>query len=45
MSTTRVRLALNVVDVAAASAVYETLFGVPPHEVRDGYANFAITRR
>jgi catechol 2,3-dioxygenase-like lactoylglutathione lyase family enzyme len=42
MSTTRIQLALNVDDVAAAIAFYEKLFGVPPHKVRDGYANFAI---
>jgi len=42
MSTTRIQLALNVDDVSAATAFYEKLFGVPPHKVRDGYANFAI---
>jgi catechol 2,3-dioxygenase-like lactoylglutathione lyase family enzyme len=42
MSTTRVQLALNVDDVAAATAFYERMFGVTPHKVRDGYANFAI---
>jgi catechol 2,3-dioxygenase-like lactoylglutathione lyase family enzyme len=42
MSTTRVQLALNVDDVAAATAFYERMFGVAPHKVRDGYANFAI---
>jgi catechol 2,3-dioxygenase-like lactoylglutathione lyase family enzyme len=42
MSTTRIQLALNVDDVVAATAYYEKMFGVPPHKVRDGYANFAI---
>jgi len=42
MSTTRVQLALNVDDVAAATAFYERMFGVAPHKVREGYANFAI---
>jgi predicted enzyme related to lactoylglutathione lyase len=42
MSTTRIQLALNVDDVPAAMAFYEKMFGVPPHKVRDGYANFAI---
>ena len=42
MSTTRIQLALNVDDVSAATAFYEKLFGVPPHKVREGYANFAI---
>jgi len=42
MSTTRIQLALNVDDVAEATAFYTRLFGVPPHKQRDGYANFAI---
>lgn len=42
MSTTRIQLALNVNDVAEATAFYQKMFGVPPHKVRDGYANFAI---
>jgi predicted enzyme related to lactoylglutathione lyase len=42
MSTTRIQLALNVDDVSAATAFYEKMFGIPPHKVRDGYANFAI---
>ena len=42
MSTTRIQLALNVDDVTVATAFYEKMFGVPPHKVRDGYANFAI---
>jgi catechol 2,3-dioxygenase-like lactoylglutathione lyase family enzyme len=42
MFATRIQLALNVDDVTAAAAFYEKLFGVPPHKVRDGYANFAI---
>lgn len=42
MSTTRIQLALNVDDIAEATAFYQKMFGVPPHKVRDGYANFAI---
>jgi catechol 2,3-dioxygenase-like lactoylglutathione lyase family enzyme len=42
MATTRIQLALNVDDVSAATAFYEKMFGVAPHKVRDGYANFAI---
>jgi catechol 2,3-dioxygenase-like lactoylglutathione lyase family enzyme len=30
MSTTRIQLALNVSDVAEATAFYEKMFGVPP---------------
>lgn len=40
--TTRVQLALNVEDVATATAFYSTLFGVPPHKQRAGYANFVV---
>ena len=43
MSTTRVQLALNVDDIAEATAFYSRLFGVAPHKQRDGYANFAIS--
>ena len=39
---TRVQLALNVDDVAAATAFYSALFGVEPAKTRPGYANFAI---
>jgi catechol 2,3-dioxygenase-like lactoylglutathione lyase family enzyme len=42
MSTTRIQLALNVEDIAEATAFYERLFGVPPHKQRDGYANFVV---
>ena len=42
MFTKRIQLALNVEDVSAATVFYEKVFGVPPHKVRDGYANFAI---
>lgn len=42
-STTRVQLALNVTDIAAATEFYATLFGVEPHKQRDGYANFEVT--
>lgn len=42
MSTTRVQLALNVDDVAEATAFYTRMFGVAPHKQREGYANFAV---
>ena len=43
MTSTRIQLALNVDDIAEATAFYTRLFGVAPHKVRDGYANFAVT--
>ena len=36
MPTTRVQLALNVSDLAAATDFYAKLFGVQPHKQRDG---------
>jgi catechol 2,3-dioxygenase-like lactoylglutathione lyase family enzyme len=42
MSTTRLQLALNVENLAEATAFYEQLFGVPPHKQRAGYANFVV---
>jgi catechol 2,3-dioxygenase-like lactoylglutathione lyase family enzyme len=42
MPATRVQLALNVEDLATATAFYSKLFGVRPHKQRDGYANFAV---
>ena len=42
MTSTRIQLALNVDDIAEATAFYDKLFGVGPHKVRDGYANFAV---
>lgn len=39
----RIQLALNVDDLDTAIPFYERLFGVAPHKVRDGYANFAVT--
>ncbi|MGY1746931.1 ArsI/CadI family heavy metal resistance metalloenzyme [Blastococcus sp. SYSU D00695] len=38
----RIQLALDVDDVAVATAFYSTLFGVEPAKTRPGYANFAI---
>jgi catechol 2,3-dioxygenase-like lactoylglutathione lyase family enzyme len=38
----RVQLALNVDDVAAAVVFYSKLFGTAPAKRRPGYANFAI---
>lgn len=42
MPTSRVQLALNVTDLAAAAAFYEKLFGTPPAKQRPGYVSFAI---
>ena len=42
MPTKRVQLALNVDDIAEATAFYTRMFGVAPHKQREGYANFAI---
>ncbi len=39
----RIQLALNVDDVAAATAFYSKLFGAEPAKTRPGYANFAIS--
>lgn len=39
----RIQLALNVDDLDVAIPFYERLFGVAPHKVRPGYANFAVT--
>jgi catechol 2,3-dioxygenase-like lactoylglutathione lyase family enzyme len=41
-TVSRVQLALNVDDVAAATAFYTTLLGVAPSKTRPGYANFAV---
>lgn len=38
----RIQLALNVDDVAAATDFYSRLFGVAPAKTRPGYANFAV---
>jgi catechol 2,3-dioxygenase-like lactoylglutathione lyase family enzyme len=39
----RVQLALRAPDLAASLAFYTKLFGTEPAELRDGYADFAIT--
>ena len=39
----RVQLALNVDDIAEATAFYSRLFGAEPAKTRPGYANFALT--
>lgn len=38
----RVQLALNVENLDEAIAHYSKMFGVQPHKIRDGYANFAV---
>ena len=38
----RVQLALNVSDLAAAVEFYSKLFGTEPAKLRPGYANFAV---
>jgi catechol 2,3-dioxygenase-like lactoylglutathione lyase family enzyme len=40
----RLQLALNVRNIEEAVAYYAKLFGVQPHKLRPGYANFAIER-
>lgn len=42
MAFSRLQLALNVTDLAAATSFYEKLFGVAPAKQRPGYVNFAI---
>ena len=42
MATSRIQLALNVTDIAAATAFYADLFGVRPTKERPGYANFVV---
>jgi catechol 2,3-dioxygenase-like lactoylglutathione lyase family enzyme len=41
-TASRLQLALNVPRLDEAVAFYQQLFGVEPHKVRPGYANFAI---
>lgn len=38
----RVQLALNVADLPASIDFYTKLFGVEPHKIKPGYANFAV---
>jgi catechol 2,3-dioxygenase-like lactoylglutathione lyase family enzyme len=38
----RVQLALNVADLSESVAFYSAMFAVPPHKLRDGYANFVV---
>ena len=38
----RVQLALNVKNLDDAIAHYSKMFGVQPHKIREGYANFAV---
>jgi catechol 2,3-dioxygenase-like lactoylglutathione lyase family enzyme len=38
----RIQLALDVDDLAAATDFYRTLLGTEPAKVRPGYANFAV---
>ncbi|EAP97115.1 hypothetical protein JNB_16559 [Janibacter sp. HTCC2649] len=42
VTTSRVQLALNVVDLEASIAFYSAMFGVEPAKRRPGYANFAV---
>ncbi len=42
MFSSKIHLSLNVADVKASTAWYSTFFGVEPHKVREGYANFDI---
>ena len=38
----KVHLSINVEDLAQSVAFYQAFFGVPPHKVRPGYANFDL---
>ena len=38
----RLQLALNVNDLNEAISYYSKLFGIEPHKIRDGYANFTV---
>jgi catechol 2,3-dioxygenase-like lactoylglutathione lyase family enzyme len=38
----KVHLSINVTDLNRSLAFYEAFFGVPPHKVRPGYANFDL---
>ncbi len=38
----RLQLALNVKDLNEAIAYYTKLFGIGPHKIHEGYANFAL---
>jgi len=40
--TSRIQLALNVRDIAAATRFYADMFGVAPAKQRPGYANFVV---
>jgi catechol 2,3-dioxygenase-like lactoylglutathione lyase family enzyme len=42
MTTSRLQLALNVADLAAAVDRYTAVFGVGPAKERPGYANFVL---
>jgi len=42
VTDSRVQLALNVADLEASIDFYTKLFGVAPHKLRPGYANFEI---
>lgn len=38
----KMHLSLNVADLERSVAFYEAFFGVPPHKIRPGYANFDL---
>lgn len=39
---TKMHLSLRTADLARSIAFYQAFFGVPPHKVRPGYANFDL---
>jgi catechol 2,3-dioxygenase-like lactoylglutathione lyase family enzyme len=39
---TKTHISLNVADVARSTEFYQAFFGLPPHKVRPGYANFDV---
>ena len=39
---TKMHLSLRVADISRSITFYQAFFGVPPHKVRPGYANFDL---
>lgn len=42
MTSNKLHVSLDVANVERSTKFYEALFGVPPHKVREGYANFDV---
>jgi len=43
-TTIKTHLSLRIADLNRSVAFYRTFFGVPPHKLRPGYANFDIAQ-